>query len=103
MGKWRGADYACENPVARRFPLPRTNTKKEMTMGRLVSYGARSLCYRAVILARSLAEGRATGAEPLAEKYLLDGKLAEGTTALEARLKVAPTDAEAKFGLGVVQ
>lgn len=41
--------------------------------------------------------------EPLAEKYLLDGKLAEGAKALEGRLKSAPEDDQARFGLGVLQ
>jgi len=40
---------------------------------------------------------------PLAEKYMLDGKLAEGAKALEGRLKAAPQDDQARFGLGVLQ
>src|SRR5947207_4476289 len=51
----------------------------------------------------SLAAGRATAEAALAEKYLLDGKLAEGETALEGRLKEAPKDDQARFGLGVLQ
>jgi len=51
----------------------------------------------------SLAAGRATADAPLAEKYLLEGKLAEGATALEGRLKEAPKDDQARFGLGVLQ
>jgi len=43
------------------------------------------------------------GAEPLAEKYLLEGKLADGEKALQERLQKAPTDDQARFGLGVVQ
>jgi hypothetical protein len=50
-----------------------------------------------------LAAGQAPAAAPLAEKYLLDGKLAEGATALQARLKEDPKDDQARFGLGVVQ
>src|SRR5688572_27267638 len=42
-------------------------------------------------------------AAPLAEKYLLDGKLADGEKALEARLKQVPQDDQARFGLGVLQ
>src|SRR5438876_3023590 len=51
----------------------------------------------------SLAAGRATADAPLAERYLLDGKLAEGAKALEIRLKQAPKDDQARFGLGVTQ
>src|SRR5438552_12076619 len=47
---------------------------------------------------KAVAEGT-----PLAEKYLLDGKLVAGAKALEARLKEAPKDDEARFGLGVLQ
>src|SRR5881394_1560986 len=55
-------------------------------------------------LALSLAASRSGMADgPLAEKYLLDGKLAEGKQALEGRLKEAPADDQARFGLGVVQ
>jgi hypothetical protein len=46
---------------------------------------------------------QAAGDAPLVEQFLLDGKLAEGVKALEARLKEAPEDDEARFGLGVVQ
>lgn len=40
---------------------------------------------------------------PLAERFLLDGRLAEGITALEARLTSHPADDQARFGLGVTQ
>lgn len=40
---------------------------------------------------------------PLAQKYLLEGKLTEGTKALDERLKVEPKDDQARFGLGVIQ
>ena len=43
----------------------------------------------------------AAAGAPLAERYLLDGKLAEGARALQGRLKEAPKDDEARFGLGV--
>jgi hypothetical protein len=46
----------------------------------------------------------ALGADaPLAERYLLDGKLADGAKALEARLKQTPSDDQARFGLGVLE
>jgi len=41
--------------------------------------------------------------EPLAEGYLLRGKLAEGEAALKKRLIEMPTDDQARFGLGVTQ
>ena len=40
---------------------------------------------------------------PLAERFLLDGRLVEGITALEARLATHPDDDQARFGLGVTQ
>jgi hypothetical protein len=45
----------------------------------------------------------AAAGAPLAERYLLDGKLAEGAKALEGRLKAAPKDDQARFGLGVLR
>jgi hypothetical protein len=39
---------------------------------------------------------------PLVEKYLLEGKLADGRLALEDRLREAATDDQARFGLGVL-
>lgn len=42
-------------------------------------------------------------AAPLAEKFLLDGKLTDGAKTLEVRLKQAPQDDQARFGLGVLQ
>ena len=62
----------------------------------------KALCAVAV-LALALAAGRAPAAAPLAEKYLLDGKLADGAKALQDRLKEDPKDDQARFGLGVVQ
>src|SRR5438128_10550267 len=56
-----------------------------------------------VALGLSLAASPAAADAPLAEKYLLDGKLAEGAKALEGRLKEAPKDDQARFGLGVLQ
>ena len=40
---------------------------------------------------------------PLVERYLLAGKLEDGRTALEARLKHHAGDDQARFGLGVLQ
>lgn len=58
----------------------------------------------AVALLASIATfSPAAAAPPLAEKYLLDGKLTEGAKALEARLKAEPQDDQARFGLAVVQ
>src|SRR5438105_9116256 len=63
----------------------------------------RRLLFVPAILALAMAAGRAPAAAPLAEKYLLDGKLAEGAKALQDRLKEDPKDDQARFGLGVVQ
>lgn len=54
----------------------------------------------------SIAGASATGADekpPLAESFLISGKLADGETALTAALKANPRDDQARFGLGVVQ
>jgi hypothetical protein len=59
--------------------------------------------YCLMILALAFTASRAPAAAPLAEKYLLDGKLAEGAKALQGRLKEDPKDDQARFGLGVVQ
>jgi hypothetical protein len=56
-----------------------------------------------MILALAFTTGRAVAAAPLAEKFLLDGKLAEGAKALQDRLKENPKDDQARFGLGAVQ
>jgi len=45
----------------------------------------------------------ATPRPPLVEKYLVEGKLSEGETALLDRLQHHPKDDEARFGLGVLQ
>ena len=45
----------------------------------------------------------AAAQEPLAEKFLLEGKLAEGEKALSEAVTAKPTDAQARFGLGVIQ
>jgi len=56
-----------------------------------------------VALGLSLAARPAAADAPLAEKYLLDGKLAEGAKALDGRLKESPKDDQARFGLGMLQ
>ena len=56
-----------------------------------------------MVLSISLATRTAFADVPLAEKYLLDGKLADGAKALQGRLKESPKDDQARFGLGVVQ
>lgn len=65
----------------------------------------RTACALALVLVacltappHSLADG-----PPLAEQYLVEGRLAEGETAVVAALKENPKDAEARFGLGTVQ
>src|SRR5438552_2790640 len=63
----------------------------------------RVLIALACTVVMSLAARRAAAAAPLAEKYLLDGKLAQGAKALQGRLKKVPKDAQARFGLGVLQ
>src|SRR5438552_12469309 len=68
---------------------------------RMLMGGSLVLCLGLGLM--SLAAGQATAGVPLAEKYLLDGKLAEGAKALQARLKEAPKDDQARFGLGVLQ
>src|SRR4051794_38395000 len=42
-------------------------------------------------------------ATPLAERYLVEGRLAAGEAALSGTLEEDPKDAQARFGLGVVQ
>lgn len=46
---------------------------------------------------------RAVAEQPLAEKYLHEGKLAEGEKALLASLQRSPTNDVERFGLGVLQ
>jgi hypothetical protein len=70
-----------------------------MTMRRLTNHSIPLVC--AAILC--LAFCRGSPAAPLAEQYLLDGKLAEGTKALQERLRENDNDDQARFGLGVVQ
>lgn len=47
--------------------------------------------------------GAAEPATPLAEKFLHEGRFADGETALLRALDVKPTDDEARFSLGVIQ
>ena len=51
----------------------------------------------------SMGPQTAKGQAPLAAKYLLEGKLSEGSMALDERLRVEPRDDQARFGLGVIQ
>ncbi len=44
-----------------------------------------------------------SAAVPLVEPYLTGGGLAKGDAALAARIKAAPNDQQARFGLGVLQ
>ncbi|QDU92664.1 tetratricopeptide repeat protein [Lignipirellula cremea] len=46
---------------------------------------------------------RETSAAPLAETFLLEGRLTEGEKALREHLQTHPADDEARFGLGTVQ
>src|SRR5947209_14241363 len=55
-----------------------------------------------LVLGACLWSGR-VAAEPLAEKYLLEGKLADGEKALKGQLEKEAGDDQARFGLGVVQ
>jgi hypothetical protein len=55
-----------------------------------------------LVVTVSLWTGRAA-AEPLAEKYLLQGKLTDGEKALKEHLAKETNDDQARFGLGVVQ
>ena len=59
----------------------------------------------AVILALCLVVPLRTAADgpPLAEQYLVQGRLAAGEEALVAALKAYPKDAQARFGLGTIQ
>jgi hypothetical protein len=41
--------------------------------------------------------------EPMAAKYLYEGKLAEGEKAIKRHLEAGPDDAQAQFGLGAIQ
>ena len=62
----------------------------------------------AVITILLLAPATATTAQPqrdwpLANEYLIQGRLADGALALTQRLEHAPDDQQARFGLGAVQ
>ncbi|MEX2120702.1 MAG: hypothetical protein WD847_14005 [Pirellulales bacterium] len=59
-----------------------------------------AVAFAAGFLGRSSAQG---GEAPLLEKYLIEGKLAEGHQALSARLAERGDDAQARFGLGVLE
>jgi hypothetical protein len=58
----------------------------------------------AILLAiTTTAQSAVASEDPPAEKYLLEGKLAEGEKALAQVLSATPGDAQARFGLGVIQ
>jgi len=61
---------------------------------------AMALTLVAGLTSSRLADAAAT---PLAEPYLVQGKLAEGESALAAFLKSNPKDGQARFGLGTIQ
>lgn len=65
----------------------------------------RLILFSSLVIATSTASGPAAAAAdgPLAEKYLLEGNLAEGEKALLAELGRNPKDAQARFGLGTTQ
>jgi hypothetical protein len=64
---------------------------------RVFLIGPLILCATAAIAKTAAAQ------EPLVEKYLIEGKLAEGEKALNEALTAKPTDAQARFGLGMIQ
>ena len=59
--------------------------------------------FLAALLLLTARTGRAAPDGPLAERFLLEGKLAEGEAALVAALEQNPGDAQARFGLGATQ
>ena len=63
------------------------------------------LCLATLLIMSAIAPSSSSAAaeEPLVEKYLLDGKLADGEKALADVTAANPTDAQARFGLGVIQ
>jgi hypothetical protein len=56
-----------------------------------------------VFLSAAIGQGPADEARPVAEKYLIEGRLAEGEKALGDLLARDPRDDQARFGLGTVQ
>jgi hypothetical protein len=50
-----------------------------------------------------VARGAKAADEPMAEKYLLEGRLADGEKALLGALEQSPKDAQARFGLGAIR
>jgi hypothetical protein len=55
------------------------------------------------LTALTLSAVQAAPSPPLVERYLIEGKLAEGEAALTDALRAEPKDGQARFGLGTVQ
>jgi hypothetical protein len=71
-------------------------TKEDISMGNRFVIGL-------AIAASWTVSARATADAPLAEKYLVEGRLAAGEAALMGAVQANPDDAQARFGLGTVQ
>ena len=56
-----------------------------------------------LILSAAIGLGPVAEPRPLAEKFLIEGRLAEGEKALIAQVENDPKDDQARFGLGVLQ
>ncbi len=63
----------------------------------------RGLCAALCLLVGSIAQADEPPSSPLVESYLVEGRLADGQTALDAHLQQHPGDAQARFGQGVLQ
>jgi hypothetical protein len=64
---------------------------------RILLIGSLALC------AATMNASSAPAQEPLVEKYLLNGKLADGEQALNEAVTSKPADAQARFSLGMIQ
>ncbi len=63
----------------------------------------RSLCFALSVLSSSVGQGADTPSATLVEKYLKEGRVAEGAQALAARTDEHPSDGQARYGLGVLR